>query len=42
MSSFVETFVILKVLDMAIDLPVAKEGEAVDIDLSEHGECGYV
>ena len=42
MSFFVETFVILKVLDMTIDIPVAKEGEAVGIDLSEDGECGYV
>ena len=42
MSSFVETFVILKVLDMAIDLPAAKEGEAVGIDMSEYGECEYV
>ena len=42
MSSFVETFVILKVLDMTIDISAAKEGEAVAIDLSEDGECGYV
>ena len=40
--SFVVTFVILKVLDLAVGLRVEEEAERIGIDQSEHGERGYV
>lgn len=39
--AIVATFVILKVVDMAIGLRVSKEDELVGLDLSQHGEEGY-
>jgi len=40
--SFVLTFVILKVLDMAIGIRVSREDEEQGIDLSQHSENGYI
>ncbi len=40
--SFVMTFVILKVLDLVMGLRVSEEEEMVGIDVSQHGERGYV
>jgi Amt family ammonium transporter len=36
------TFVILKVLDMTMGLRVSQESETRGLDLSEHGEEGYI
>jgi len=40
--SIVATFVILKVLDIAIGLRVSESDEVQGLDLSEHGEEGYI
>ena len=40
--SFIVTFVILKVLDMTVGLRVTEDEEQVGVDMSEHGERGYV
>jgi len=40
--SFVITFVIAKLLDHAIPLRVSVEEEYVGLDISQHGEVGYV
>lgn len=40
--SIVVTFVILKVLDIAIGLRVSESDEVLGLDLSEHGEEGYI
>ncbi len=40
--SLVVTFVILKVLDMAMGLRVSQEEETQGLDLSQHGEEGYI
>jgi ammonium transporter, Amt family len=37
----VATFVILKVVDIAIGVRVSEEDEAQGLDLSQHGEEGY-
>ena len=39
---FVMTFVILKLLDLTMGLRVNQEGEIRGLDLSEHGEEGYI
>ena len=38
----VMTFIILKVLDVTIGLRVSQEDEIVGLDLSQHGEEGYI
>ncbi len=40
--SFVVTFVILKVLDLVMGLRVTAEEEEVGLDLTQHGERGYI
>ncbi len=40
--SFVATYIILKALDLTIGLRVTEDEERVGVDLSEHGERGYV
>ncbi len=40
--SFVVTFVILKLVDMTIGLRASADDEAVGLDLSQHGERGYI
>jgi Amt family ammonium transporter len=40
--SFVVTFVILKVVDMAVGLRVTPEEEDAGLDLTQHGERGYI
>jgi Amt family ammonium transporter len=40
--SFIVTFIILKVLDMTVGLRVDEDAERIGIDMSEHGERGYV
>jgi Amt family ammonium transporter len=40
--SFVATFVILKVVELAVGLRVSAEDEEVGLDLSQHGERGYI
>lgn len=40
--SFVITFIILKALDATIGLRVSEEDENTGLDLSQHGERGYV
>ncbi len=40
--SFIVTFAILKVLDMTIGLRIDEEAERLGVDMSEHGERGYV
>jgi ammonium transporter, Amt family len=40
--SFVVTFVILKVVDRLIGLRVSADDEEVGLDLSQHGERGYI
>ncbi len=40
--SFVVTFIILKLVDMVIGLRVTAEDEEVGLDLSQHGERGYI
>jgi Amt family ammonium transporter len=40
--SFVVTFVILKLVDLVIGLRVSSEEEEVGLDLSQHGERGYI
>jgi ammonium transporter, Amt family len=40
--SFVVTFVILKLVDLVIGLRVTAEDEEVGLDLSQHGERGYI
>ena len=40
--SFIVTYVILKVLDVTVGLRVDEDAERVGVDLSEHGETGYV
>ena len=36
------TFIILKVLDATMGLRVSQEDEVQGLDLSEHGEEGYI
>ena len=38
----VMTFIILKVLDVTMGLRVSQEEEIVGLDLSQHGEEGYI
>ena len=40
--SIVATFIILKVLDVTMGLRVSQEDESVGLDLSQHGEEGYI
>lgn len=40
--SFVVTFIILKVVDMVIGLRVTPEEEETGLDLTQHGERGYI
>jgi Amt family ammonium transporter len=40
--SFVVTFVILKVVDLVVGLRVNAEEEEVGLDLTQHGERGYI
>jgi ammonium transporter, Amt family len=40
--SLVATFVILKVLDLTIGIRVSEEDEEMGLDVSQHGERGYV
>ncbi|MFQ5736646.1 MAG: ammonium transporter [Thermodesulfobacteriota bacterium] len=40
--SFVLTYVILKVIDLAIGIRVGAEDEAQGLDLSQHSESGYI
>ena len=40
--SFVVTFVILKLVDLVIGLRVSTEEEEVGLDLTQHGERGYM
>ncbi len=40
--SLVATFIILKVLDVTMGLRVAQQSEVQGLDLSEHGEEGYI
>jgi ammonium transporter, Amt family len=40
--SFVVTFVILKLVDLVIGLRVSTDEEEVGLDLSQHGERGYI
>ena len=40
--SIVGTFIILKVIDMAMGLRVSEQGEIRGLDLNEHGEEGYI
>ena len=40
--SFVMTFVILKVVDLTIGLRVTTEEEETGLDLTQHGERGYI
>ena len=40
--SIVVTFIILKVLDVTMGLRVSQESETQGLDLSEHGEKGYI
>ena len=40
--SFVVTFIILKILDATMGLRVSEEEESEGLDLSQHGESGYV
>ena len=40
--SFIVTFVILKVLDLTVGLRVDEDAERLGVDMSEHGERGYV
>ncbi len=40
--SFVGTFVILKLVDLVIGLRVSAEDEDLGLDLSQHGERGYI
>ena len=36
------TFVLLKIIDLTIGLRVSQEGEVQGLDISEHGEEGYI
>jgi Amt family ammonium transporter len=40
--SFLGTFVVLKVVDMLVGLRATTEDEEVGLDLSQHGERGYI
>jgi Amt family ammonium transporter len=40
--SVVVTFILLKVLDATMKLRVSEEGEIRGLDISEHGEEGYI
>jgi Amt family ammonium transporter len=40
--SFIVTFAILKVLDLLLGLRVSADNEEVGLDLSQHGERGYI
>jgi hypothetical protein len=40
--SFVATFIILKVLAVTMGLRVSEEEEIVGLDISQHGERGYI
>ena len=40
--SFVVSFVLLKVVDMLVGLRVTTEEEEVGLDLTQHGERGYI
>jgi len=39
--SFVITFILLKLIDLAIGLRVSEEEETLGLDLSQHEESGY-
>jgi Amt family ammonium transporter len=38
----VATFILLKILDAVMGLRVSKEEEVQGLDLSQHGEEGYI
>ena len=40
--SFIVTFIILKVLDLTIGITLDEEGENAGMDVTEHGERGYI
>jgi len=40
--SFIVTFVILKILDATLGLRVSEDEEVVGLDISQHGERGYI
>jgi Amt family ammonium transporter len=40
--SIVSTFIILKILDATMGLRVSQEQETQGLDLSQHGEEGYI
>ena len=40
--SFVVTFVILKLVDLVIGLRVSTDEEEIGLDLTQHGERGYI
>jgi Amt family ammonium transporter len=40
--SFIVTFVILKVLDMTVGIRVSEEEEELGLDVTQHGERGYI
>jgi Amt family ammonium transporter len=40
--AIVATFIILKVLDIAMGLRVTKDDEVAGLDVSQHGEEGYI
>jgi Amt family ammonium transporter len=40
--SFIVTFIILKVLDLTLGITLDEEGEEAGMDVSEHGERGYI
>ena len=42
MFSIVGTFIILKVLDVTMGLRVTQQEEMQGLDLSQHGEEGYI
>jgi len=41
-TAVIGTFVLLKILDMAMGLRVSQEEELIGLDLSQHGEEGYI
>ena len=40
--SFIVTFIILKVLDLTMGINLDEEAEEAGMDVSEHGERGYI
>jgi hypothetical protein len=40
--SFVVTFVLLKLVDLAVGLRVTADEEEAGLDLTQHGERGYI